>query len=140
MARRAGYGGNFYNISFVGTQALSEELGAVARGVIVSQVMPYPFSAATPIASEYLGALQASGLLGTNPNYSGMEGFVAAKVFAEAARRAGKGMTREGFLGAIQGMQALNIGGMTFDFGSQKNVGSRFVEMTMLTEDGRVRR
>ena len=140
MARRAGYVGNFYNISFVGTQALSEELGAVARGVIVSQVMPYPFTAATPIASEYLGALQASGLLGTNPNYSGMEGFVAAKVFAEAARRAGKGMTREGFLGAIQGMQALNIGGMTFDFGSQKNVGSRFVEMTMLTEDGRVRR
>ncbi|MEY4883483.1 MAG: hypothetical protein RIS34_1337 [Pseudomonadota bacterium] len=139
LARRAGYGGNFYNISFVGTQALSEELGAVARGVIVSQVMPFPYTSGTPIAAEYLGALQASGLLGTIPNYSGMEGFIAAKVFTEAVRRAGKTLTREGFLTAVQGMQNYNLGGMTLDFGPQKNAGSKFVEMTMLTEDGRVR-
>lgn len=139
LARRAGYGGNFYNISFVGTQALSDELGTVARGVIVSQVMPYPFTPVTPISAEYLAALQASGLLGVSPNYSGMEGFVAAKVFTEAVRRAGRGLTRESFLAAVQGMQAMNIGGMTLDFGPQKNAGSKFVEMTMLSEDGKVR-
>ena len=139
QARRAGYGGNFYNISFVGTQALSEELGAVARGVIISQVMPFPYTPGTPIAAEYLSALQASGLLGTSPNYSGMEGFVAAKVFTEAVRRVGKPLTREGFLTAVQGMQGYNLGGMTLDFGPQKNAGSKFVEMTMLTEDGKVR-
>ena len=139
QARRAGYGGNFYNISFVGTQALSEELGAVARGVIISQVMPFPYTPGTPIAAEYLAALQASGLLGTSPNYSGMEGFVAAKVFTEAVRRVGKPLTREGFLTAVQGMQGYNLGGMTLDFGPQKNAGSKFVEMTMLTEDGKVR-
>jgi len=61
-------------------------------------------------------------------------------VFTEAVRRAGRGLTREGFLTAIQGMQALNIGGMTLDFGPQKNTGSKFVEMTMLSEDGKVRR
>ena len=43
-ARKAGYGGAFYNVSFVGTKALADELGADARGVIVSQVMPYPYS------------------------------------------------------------------------------------------------
>lgn len=139
LARRAGYGGNFYNISFVDTQALSGELGAVARGVIVSQVMPFPYGAATPIATEYLSALQASGLVATSPNYSGIEGFVAAKVFTEALRRAGKALTREGFLTAIQSMQNYNLGGMTMEFGPQKNVGSKFVEMTMLTEDGKVR-
>jgi len=139
LARRAGYGGNFYNISFVDTQALSAELGAVARGVIVSQVMPFPYGAATPIATEYLSALQASGLVATSPNYSGIEGFVAAKVFTEALRRAGKALTREGFLTAIQSMQNYNLGGMTMEFGPQKNVGSKFVEMTMLTEDGKVR-
>jgi hypothetical protein len=36
-------------------------------------------------------------------------------------------------------MQNYNLGGMTLDFGPQKNAGSKFVEMTMLTEDGRVR-
>lgn len=140
LARRSGYGGNFYNLSFVDTQALSDELGAVARGVIVSQVMPFPYSSVTPIATEFLGALQASGLVATSPSYSGMEGYVAAKVFTEAVRRAGKNLTREGFLGAIHGMQNYHLGGITMDFGPQKNTGSRFVEMTMLTDDGKVRR
>ncbi len=138
LARRAGYGGNFYNISFVDTQALSNELGAVARGVIVSQVMPFPYSTVTPIATEFLGALQASGLVATSPSYSGMEGYVAAKVFTEAVRRAGKNLTREGFLSAIYGMQNYSLGGISMDFGAQKNAGSKFVEMTMLTDDGKV--
>lgn len=140
LARRAGYGGNFYNISFVDTQSLSDELGAVARGVIVSQVMPFPYTSVTPVSTEYLAALQASGLVATGPNYSGIEGFIAAKVFSEAVRRAGKTLTREGFLTAIQSMQNFNVGGMTMEFGPQKNVGSKFVEMTMLTDDGKIRR
>lgn len=140
LARQAGYSGNFYNLSFVGTQALSDELGAVARGVVVSQVMPYPYSSGTAIATEYLGAMQAAGLVATGPNYSSMEGFVAAKVFTEAVRRAGKALTRESFLAAVQSMQNYNVGGMVLDFGVQKNTGSNFVEMTLLTDDGKVRR
>src|SRR4051812_39180959 len=42
-ARKAGYGGTFFNVSFVGTQALADELGASGRGVVISQVMPFPF-------------------------------------------------------------------------------------------------
>lgn len=140
LARRAGFAGNLYNLSLVDTQALSDELGALARGVAVSQVMPFPYAAASPVASEYLAALQASGLVASTPNYSGMEGFVAAKVFAEAARRAPKPLSREGFLGAVQSLQGYNVGGMMLDFGADKNAGSRFVEMTMLTDDGKVRR
>lgn len=140
LARQAGYGGNFYNLSFVGTQSLSEELGAVARGVVVSQVVPYPYSPGTPLASEYLEAMRAAGLVATGPNYTSMEGFVAAKVFAEALKRMGKTLSREAFLSALQSIQNFNIGGMQMDFGNQKNSGSNFVEMTMLTEDGKVRR
>lgn len=140
LARRAGFAGNLYNLSLVDTQALSDELGALARGVAVSQVMPFPYAAASPVASEYLAALQASGLVASTPNYSSMEGFVAAKVFAEAARRAPKPLTRDGFLSAVQGLSAYNVGGMMMEFGADKNAGSRFVEMTMLTEDGKVRR
>lgn len=140
LVRRAGFAGNLYNLSLVDTQAFSDELGALARGVAVSQVMPFPYAAASPVASEYLAALQASGLVASTPNYSSMEGFVAAKVFAEAARRAPKPLTRDGFLSAVQGLSAYNVGGMMMEFGADKNAGSRFVEMTMLTEDGKVRR
>jgi branched-chain amino acid transport system substrate-binding protein len=141
-ARKAGFGGTFYNVSFVGTQALSQELGKDARGVVVSQVMPFPFAANTPIVSEYLSAVQS--VANTNKeltvNYSSMEGFVAAKVFSEALRRAGRGATREAFLNAVQGMQNILLGGFAVDFGPQKHTGSKYVDLTMLTEDGRVRR
>ncbi|WP_370627428.1 ABC transporter substrate-binding protein [Rhodoferax sp. PAMC 29310] len=140
LARQAGFKGNLYNLSLVDTQALSDELGAVARGVVVSQVMPFPYASASAVSTEYLQALQASGLTASTPNYTSMEGFVAAKVFTEAARRAGKGLTRESLITALQSMQGYNVGGMSFEFGPDKNAGSRFVEMTMLTEDGKVRR
>jgi ABC-type branched-subunit amino acid transport system substrate-binding protein len=138
LARRQGFSGNFYNVSFVGTQALLDELGAEARGVVVSQVMPFPYSATQAISGEYLAALKDK--RGVAPNYSGIEGFVAAKVFAEGVRRAGRNLTREGFIAAVQSMQNLQLGGFTVDFGPKKHTGSRFVELTMLTEDGRVRR
>jgi ABC-type branched-subunit amino acid transport system substrate-binding protein len=138
LARQQGYAGNFYNVSFVGTQALSDELGAVAKGVVVSQVMPFPYSAVTPLSSEYLAALKDK--RGVAPNYSGIEGFVAAKVFVEALRVAGRGAGREAFIDALGSLQNLNLGGFPLDFGPQKHTGSRFVELTLLTEDGRVRR
>ena len=46
-ARKAGFGGTFFNVSFVGTQALADELGKEGRGIMVSQVMPFPFSTTT---------------------------------------------------------------------------------------------
>src|SRR5690606_39195781 len=45
-ARAAGFGGTFFNVSFVGTQALADELGKDAAGVVVSQVMPSPYNPA----------------------------------------------------------------------------------------------
>lgn len=138
LARGRGYTGNFYNVSMVGTQALLDELGAMAKGVLVSQVMPFPYTPVTPIASEYLAAVKARP--GLVPNHSSMEGYVAAKVFSEAAQRAGRNLTREGFINAIQGLRNLDLGGFPVDFGPNKHTGSRFVEMTLLTEDGRIRR
>jgi branched-chain amino acid transport system substrate-binding protein len=137
-ARKQGFVGNFYNVSFVGTQALLDELGKDARGVVVSQVMPFPYAPVTPIAGDYLAAVKAK--TGQSPNYSSMEGYVAAKVFSEAVRRAGRGLTRENFIGAVQSIKNLDLGGMPVDFGANKHTGSKFVELTLLTADGRIRR
>ena len=140
MARKAGFMGTFYNVSFVGTQALMDELGAVAAGVSVAQVMPYPYSPVTPLSGDYLAALKSEDARGQSPNYTSMEGYVAARVFTEAVRRAGKALTRDGLLNAIAGMTAFNLGGFNLSFGPNKNVGSSFVELTILSKDGTVRR
>lgn len=141
-ARKAGFGGTFYNVSFVGTQALLTELGKEARGVVVSQVMPYPYSPNSPIAGEFLDALRAASTSNKDlsANYSSIEGFVAAKVFTEALRRAGRNLSRETFIAAIESMQNYQMGGFTVNFGPNQHTASKYVDLTVLTEDGRVRR
>ena len=137
-ARKAGYGGTFYNVSFVGTQALADELGKSAMGVVVSQVMPFPFSLTTPISREYLAAVQKAG--GDNkPNYSSMEGYIAARLFIEGLRRAGKSPNREALIGGLEQVQSLDLGGFVAGYNARSHVASRFVDLSMLTDDGRVR-
>ena len=137
-ARKAGYGGTFYNVSFVGTQALSEELGPDARGVAVSQVMPFPFAPKSPIAREFLAAVQRGGA-DYKANYSSMEGYVAAKAFAEGLRRAGNGATRESLILGLESMQSVDLGGFVVNYNARRHVASQYVDLTMLTEFGSVR-
>ena len=138
-ARKAGYGGTFYNVSFVGSQALADELGKQGRGVMISQVMPHPFSTTTGLARDYIDAVKRSG--GSNPpNYSSKEGYVAARVFAEGLRRAAKPLTRDGLVAALEQMPRLDLGGFSMGFSPKNHAGSSFVELTVLTEDGKVRR
>lgn len=137
-ARKAGYGGTFYNVSFVGTQALADELGRQAMGVVVSQVMPFPFSMTTALSREYLAAVQRAG--GKNkPNYSSMEGYVAARLFVEGMRRAGRTLTRDTLIAGLETVQSMDLGGFMVGYSNHSHVASRFVDLSMLTDDGRVR-
>ena len=138
-ARKAGFTGTFYNVSFVGTQALASELGADARSVVVSQVMPYPFAAINPLSGEYLAAGRAASPK-FEPSYGSMEGYVAARTLVEGLRRAGTNPSQDGLIAGLEGLRDFNLGGFFVDFSAQKHAGSKYVDMTILTEDGRVRR
>jgi branched-chain amino acid transport system substrate-binding protein len=138
-ARKAGFGGTFCNVSFVGTQALADELGRDGAGVVVSQVMPFPFGSATPIVREFAAAVQKAGG-DASANYSSIEGFIAARVVAEGLRRAGRNPTRDALVTALESMQRWDLGGYTCAFGPRDRTGSSFVELSMLTGDGKVRR
>jgi branched-chain amino acid transport system substrate-binding protein len=138
-ARKAGYTGQFYNVSFVGTQALADELGADARGVVVSQVMPYPFAPLNALTNEFLGAAAAAQPK-VQANYSSIEGYIAGRVVLEGLRRAGAVATRETLIAGLESMQNLDLGGFFVDFSPRKRVGSSFVDLTILSGDGRIRR
>ncbi|MEP7057673.1 MAG: ABC transporter substrate-binding protein [Caldimonas sp.] len=138
-ARKAGFGGGFYNVSFVGTQALAKELGPEARGVVIAQVMPYPYAPLTLLSGEYLAAGQAA--LGDkfDPNYSSMEGYVAAKTVVEGLRRGGNNASPENLIAGLELLREFNLGGFYVDFNPQKHTGSNYVDLTILTAEGRVR-
>ncbi len=137
-ARKAGFGGTFFNVSFVGTQALADALGKDGAGVAISQVVPNPFSTARPITREFLDAIARGGNK-VQPNYSSLEGFLAARLLAEGARRAG-GRVGAGTL--VSGLEAIgdtSFGGFSISLSADNHVASRFSELSMLTGDGRVR-
>lgn len=137
-ARKAGYGGSFFNVSFVGTQALADELGKEGAGVVVSQVMPSPYSQTRPIAREFTEAVRKSGGK-VSANFSSMEGYVAAKVLAEGMRRAGGKTSRESLIAGLESISNQSFGGFQVNFSATDHVASSFVELSMLTGDGRVR-
>ena len=137
QARAAGYGGQFFNVSFVGTKALSDELNKDALGVVVSQVMPFPFSPAVSIVRDYLDAVKAAGGDAT-ANYSSLEGYVDARVFVEGLHR-GRANTREGLANGLESLQHVDYDGFNLNFGHE-HAASHFVELSMLTGDGGVRR
>ncbi len=137
-AKKSGYGGTYYNVSFVGTQALADELGKEGAGVVVSQVMPSPYSAARPIAREFVEAVKAAGK-DAQANFSSMEGYVAAKLFVEGLRRAGAKANRESLITGLESIGSQSLGGFLVSFSPSDHVASHFVELSMLTGDGRVR-
>ncbi len=139
-ARKAGFSGTFYNVSFVGTQALADELGKDGAGVVVSQVVPSPYQPSRQITREFLDAIKKAGDK-VQPNYSSMEGFLAARIFTEGLRQAaasGK-ISRDSFISGMEGLGTQVISGFPVSFGPNDHTASTFVEMSMLTGDGRVR-
>ena len=138
-ARQAGYGGQFYNVSFVGTSALAQALGKEAEGVVVTQVVPSPFKASHPLAREFQAALQKGGA-SLQPDYSSMEGYLAARVVSEALKSASAAgrLQRDGLVAALEAMNGQQVAGFPIAFRAQAGK-PRFVELSMLTGDGKVR-
>ena len=139
-ARKAGFGGTFYNVSFVGTQALADELGKDGAGVVVSQVVPSPYQPSRQITREFLDAIKKAGDK-VQPNYSSMEGFLAARIFTEGLRQAASSgkISRDSFISGMEGLGTQVVSGFPVSFGPNDHTASSFVEMSMLTGDGRVR-
>ena len=129
-AKKAGYTGQFHNVSFVGSRALADELAAQGHGVVISQVVPFPFTPSLPIVAEYQNALKASG--SSQPSFTSLEGFIAARVFVEGLKRAGKDLTREKLITALESMNNVDIGGFNINFSPKSHNGSSFVELTMI--------
>ena len=68
-----------------------------------------------------------------------MEGFVAARVLVEGLRRAGAKASRESLITGRESMGTQSMGGFSVSFSAADPVASSFVELSMLTGDGRVK-
>jgi ABC-type branched-subunit amino acid transport system substrate-binding protein len=134
--RARGYGGQFLNVSFVGTTALSNLLGTQGQGVIVSQVVPSPWGSMTTLQREYAAAMKRAGA--DELSFGSMEGYLAAKVFVEGLRRAGDNPTRKKLVAALESMNDYDAGGFKVSFGPNHHAASSYVNVTMIGRDNKM--
>ena len=132
--KRANAYPRFWNVSFVGSKALVNELGDEnARGAEISQVVPFPWATGIPIVAEYQKKI------GDEKNYSftSLEGYIAAKVIVEGLKKAGRNLTRESLVEAMAAMGTVDLGGFKVNYSPTNHNGSSFVELTIVTKGGK---
>jgi branched-chain amino acid transport system substrate-binding protein len=135
QSRAKGYGGQFFNVSFVGSKALADELGDAGVGVVISQVVPFPYIPSTAVVREYQQRMTEAGE--KQIDFSSLEGYLSAKVFVEGVRRAGRNLTRESLITAIESMHDYNMGGFTVTYGPKDHMGSSYTDLTIIGKGGK---
>jgi len=140
-AREAGYSGTFHNVSLVDAQALGAALGSSGTGVMISQVVPSPWQRSQQLTREFVNAVERFGS-NAQANYANLEGYFTARVFLEGVRNAlQRGRGRFNSEGLVAGLEKIDqrVAGLAVAYSANNHQGSRFVEMSVLTGDGRVR-
>lgn len=135
LARKIEFNPVFVNISFVGASALAKALGNEGAGVIVSQVVPFPWDASTRVIAEYQAAIKARDPK-AEPEFVSLEGYLVGRLAIAALERAGPEPTRAGLLKAIKEGETFDIGGLQMTYGPDDNEGLDKVFMTVIQPDG----
>ena len=128
----------FMAISFVGSTALAKELGPDGNGVYVTQVVPFPEDTDLPVVAAYQAALVEYDAAAA-PGFVSLEGYLAGRLAIAGLELCGIDISRECFLGALRNADAIDIGGVTLQYGPEDNQGSDAVFVTILGADGRYR-
>lgn len=134
----------FHTVSFVGSEAFGKELVQIQKidpaqynKIIVTQVVPSPFSEELPGVKEYRELIKKY-CPNDEPNFVALEGFVNAKVLVKALENAGRNLTREKFIEALESMQDVDIGirkGVTYS--TLDHQGLEGIYYSRIREDGR---
>ena len=129
----------YMNLSIVGTTALAKELGNDARGIGVSQVVPFPWNTGIPIVKEYQTVMkEETGK--SDYSFLTLESYLYARILVEGLKHAGRDLTREKLITALETMHDVNFGGFRVDFSHTNHAASKFVELTVIGKDGTILR
>ena len=152
-SRNTGFDPVFITLSFVGANALANQLGAVGEGVLVTQVVPFPFDDSTPVVAAYRAALEHLGSMHADfdhvdpdpvPGFVSLEGYIAGRLAIAGLEQCGASVTRQCFLDSILGADDLDVDGFVLSFGggasiTEDNQGSDAVFVTRIGSDGAYR-
>ncbi|HEY4370992.1 MAG TPA: ABC transporter substrate-binding protein [Burkholderiales bacterium] len=93
-----------------------------ARGTVIIQAIPFPYSVVLPVVGEYQRVMKQFAPK-EQINFPTFEGYIAAKITAEAIKRAGPNPTREKVLKALYNMGEYNLGGVYVNYSAKDRRG-----------------
>ena len=135
--RDAGMNPIFTSVSFVGSGALAEELKSIApqfaKGIIITQVVPFPWSSATGVLNyrERLARFYPA----EAPGFVSLEGYIAAQLLCAGLEKAGPELSTEKFVEALESIRDLDLSlGTQISFGPSDHQGSHKVWATVLDD------
>ena len=130
-ARQLEFDPVFVNISFVGSNALAQELGTTGAGVYVTQVVPFPADDSIPIVASYHRALQSYDPTAV-PGFVSLEGYMAGRLAIAGVESCGQEVNRKCFLDNIRGSGPIDLDGFILEYGETDNQGSDKVFLTVI--------
>ena len=134
-ARYTGLAPVFMTVSFVGSNALAEELGPAGAGVYVTQVVPFPTDDTLPVAAAYLDALFAYSPDAV-PGFVSFEGYLAGRLAIAGLDGCGREVDRACFLDSLRRSDVIDIDGFELSYDNDDNQGSDAVFLTVIGKDG----
>ena len=135
LAHKSGFNPIFVNISFVGANALAKELGPEGDGVIVSEVVPFPWDASVKVVADYQAAEKALDPA-LKPEFVSLEGYLAGRLVAAVLEIAGPDPTRAEMLRLINNVGRFDISGNIMTFGPRSQDAPPKVFLTVIQPDG----
>lgn len=135
LAHKAGFHPTFVNVSFVGANALAKELGAVGEGVVVSQVVPFPWDTSLKVVADYQAAQKALDPT-LSPSFVSLEGYLSGRLTVAALELAGPHPTRAGLLRTINEVGRFDISGSVITVGPKMQDAPPKVFLTVIQKDG----
>jgi branched-chain amino acid transport system substrate-binding protein len=138
LAHKGEFNPIFVSVSFVGANALAKELGPEGNGVIVSQVVPFPWDTSTRLVADYQAAERALDPA-MKPEFVSLEGYLSGRLVAAALQRTGPNPTRADMLKVISGTGRFDISGTILTFGPEIREAPADVFLTVIQPDGTFR-
>ena len=125
-------------VSFVGSNALVDELGDEAEGVYVTQVVPQPDDGSIPVVARYHAALSNYDAR-AEPGFVSLEGYLAGRLAIAGLEACGRELSRGCFIRALHDPEVIDIDGLSLQYGPRDNQGSDAVFLTVIGADGNYR-
>ncbi len=135
LAEKVGMKATFVNISFVGSKALAKELGDSGAGVVVTQVVPFPWDTSIPLVANYQEALKANNP-DAEPGFVSLEGYMVGRIAIMAPAKIDGEVTRQKLMDVIASTGSFDLGGVTLTYGPDDNQGMDQVFLTVIQPDG----